>query len=529
MSLPITYILGSLKNSYELTASIFEDRNVNCLLICDDDTKKLRTGPIYICTDEDFRTLSGKESDPVDFLIVSRGIYEYERRPGDRRNVICLQHIHNVKGVINDVQYLFEEKLRLAEASDMLVHSLSSKANVEETVELMSIAFENPVMLLDTSLRMITSYEGEGNIFDETWQNIKENGYAPESAFSFFNTHNTMPKPWYGQEGRKRIICIRIRSQNEAMTIGFAIILEYNRPFSKNDQELVSTAATVMAVCLEKKYYHGIPPESAMDAFVKNMLMNVPYEPYELMARIKRFNWTIQRGYIVRVMTEEIYDYKNEASRIIKELKDIYPDSYILIFREYIVIIAPIEENNYRAPDHRKYEQLEKLLTDNNLTAGVSDCFNSPSQIGHSYNQTRIAISIGMSLDDPGPIYLYRDYVLHHILDCASPNMPLETLCDPLLLDILNYDKEKGTAYTYTLFMYLKNCQDIKNAARAMNVHYNTLKYRLSRMEEMFGISLKDGERLFDLWLSFRIIEYLKKWNYEKGKASSAFAEDTAL
>ena len=67
------------------------------------------------------------------------------------------------------------------------------------------------------------------------------------------------------------------------------------------------------------------------------------------------------------------------------------------------------------------------------------------------------------------------------------------------------YDLERGSSYAATLLSYLDANSDIGDAARRLNVHPNTCRYRLARAEQLFGFSLADPDERLLLWLQLRL------------------------
>lgn len=53
-----------------------------------------------------------------------------------------------------------------------------------------------------------------------------------------------------------------------------------------------------------------------------------------------------------------------------------------------------------------------------------------------------------------------------------------------------------------TLLAYLRENMNVAATARALNVHHNTLRYRLGRIEEALGRSLRDLPTLVDLYIA---------------------------
>ncbi|HET6352827.1 helix-turn-helix domain-containing protein [Streptomyces sp.] len=69
---------------------------------------------------------------------------------------------------------------------------------------------------------------------------------------------------------------------------------------------------------------------------------------------------------------------------------------------------------------------------------------------------------------------------------------------------ILRHDTEKRAEYAKSLLTYLEEFGDIAVAADRLHVHQNTLRYRLRRITELFGVNLSDADERLVLWLQLR-------------------------
>ncbi|GAA3825299.1 PucR family transcriptional regulator [Streptomyces phyllanthi] len=67
------------------------------------------------------------------------------------------------------------------------------------------------------------------------------------------------------------------------------------------------------------------------------------------------------------------------------------------------------------------------------------------------------------------------------------------------------HDGLNGTEYTRTVYAYLRCLGDSARAAAEMYVHPNTLRYRIRRASELFGIDLQDPDEALLLWLRLRL------------------------
>jgi hypothetical protein len=70
---------------------------------------------------------------------------------------------------------------------------------------------------------------------------------------------------------------------------------------------------------------------------------------------------------------------------------------------------------------------------------------------------------------------------------------------------ILSHDAAHGTVYAGTLLAYLDAGGDVAAAARRLNVHPNTCRYRLARAEQIAGFALGDPDERLLLWLQLRL------------------------
>lgn len=91
----------------------------------------------------------------------------------------------------------------------------------------------------------------------------------------------------------------------------------------------------------------------------------------------------------------------------------------------------------------------------------------------------------------------------HHILLRKTAQL-LEVrpgLRDSALRSVLDHDARQGTRYAQTLAVWLDHFGDWSNTASALNMHPNSVRYRISRIEEKHGLDLNDARTRLAVWL----------------------------
>lgn len=71
---------------------------------------------------------------------------------------------------------------------------------------------------------------------------------------------------------------------------------------------------------------------------------------------------------------------------------------------------------------------------------------------------------------------------------------------------ITAYDEAHSTLYAESLLTYLSTFGNAVRAAELLNVHENTLRYRIRRVQDLFDLDLSDGDQMLTTWLQLRLL-----------------------
>ena len=100
---------------------------------------------------------------------------------------------------------------------------------------------------------------------------------------------------------------------------------------------------------------------------------------------------------------------------------------------------------------------------------------------------------------------LASDYLIQML---RKQDMAMELL-HPAINVLKAYDESNRTELLETLKVYIQACCSQIDTASKMNIHLNTLKYRLKRISELGGLDLKDESEMFYVRLSLRLSEII--------------------
>lgn len=145
---------------------------------------------------------------------------------------------------------------------------------------------------------------------------------------------------------------------------------------------------------------------------------------------------------------------------------------------------------------------------DRTMHFGVGLVVNSVGGARSSIAQAEQALALGSQVSE-NTITAYADLGLFHLL-LATAREPvlraeLESFYQATLGKLLTYDRERGSDLVPTLEAFLATLGAPLATAERLHVHRNTLLYRLSRIEAVAGVDLRDPEARLMLHLALRI------------------------
>jgi purine catabolism regulator len=104
-----------------------------------------------------------------------------------------------------------------------------------------------------------------------------------------------------------------------------------------------------------------------------------------------------------------------------------------------------------------------------------------------------------------------QDFGPFPLLLSAADTNEVQSFVDVTIGAVVRHDADHGTDYIRTLTIFLEHGCRHQSCADALRLHVTTLRYRLSRIQELFGIEIDSSERRFALELAIRLSETLSQ------------------
>jgi purine catabolism regulator len=113
----------------------------------------------------------------------------------------------------------------------------------------------------------------------------------------------------------------------------------------------------------------------------------------------------------------------------------------------------------------------------------VCDCRVGLAQ---SFQEASNAISLGREIYGGDFVLRYDELGLYRLL-YQMPDLDLRRHCEEAVGPLLEYDQLHHASLLHTLEVYLRRYGNRVETARELNIHYNTLRYRLEKINQLVG------------------------------------------
>jgi len=139
------------------------------------------------------------------------------------------------------------------------------------------------------------------------------------------------------------------------------------------------------------------------------------------------------------------------------------------------------------------------------ISLGIGRVGKGIEGIRRSHQEARQALTLGRRLHGPGHTTRFDQLGVYRLIYAAEQLPELQTFQDEALGALLAYDQAHGAELAKTLeAFFAANCSP-KEAAALLQVHRNTVLYRLERIAEITGHDLNDASTRLRLHLALHI------------------------
>lgn len=331
------------------------------------------------------------------------------------------------------------------------------------------------------------------------------------------------PNPDLGFDGR---VAMRVAAEGETVAILWAT--ETARRLNEEDEAVMMAAAAAAASILIRQREAGRRQAQFVTELLEDVARGRITDPDGLRALATTLGWNLERRRQALVIEidrleelrlldagtsgQRLQRMRERLSEVVRlEILSVDPEAIIAPRTTGVIVLCagPDGEADARKAHIQRLGdsivgRVSSSIPQMTVTVGVGREFSELPGLAESLRQAELAARLGATLRGGNRATHYGDLGIHRALFTLQEH---EEMITPALQRIIDYDNDHGTESVRTLAVYLGCMGRLRPAAEQLNIHRNTLEYRIRRIEEVAGVSLEDPTNRLALELGIRVLE----------------------
>ncbi|MBR3234264.1 MAG: helix-turn-helix domain-containing protein [Atopobiaceae bacterium] len=433
-------------------------------------------------------------------------------------NLVALSQGTNLFTCYNTLQNAFIEGQAQSSIVRRLLNAHFSNQGLQYLIEEAANALHNPIVVVDPTYHYVAYHLGDlaenetdlakamtAEIANET---LREEGvaYIRDSHIDSEIARSKGPYVHYNE-----LLCCKTMTMAvmvRGVCIAHVMMMEVTHPFSDLDHEVFVRLTGFVAQEMQKSEVWGPTSGELGSYFLENLLNDRSPSVAVTARRMKALDFHPKPLlYVVCLHAPGEGLSQMQTEHVAGQLRPMLHHAiYTRHHQQLVALVSRDKDVGFSKSAKRKLREVALL---NGLSVGVSNIFTNIIETRGAYEQARTAIRMGemsSSFLDDRSVYCYCDYAYAHLITLAGRRTNLFNACHPALQRLVDYDAQHGGELVETLYCYLQVACSTARAAKMLNLHKNTMLYRLGRIREVLDMDLSSGENLFILQVSFRVL-----------------------
>ena len=391
------------------------------------------------------------------------------------------------------------------------------QSGVQGLLEAAAEVFSCPVLLIDEYFRLLAAAP-QALPKDGLWRRLARDGSLPEEALGPLLRDNLpqdkeLKEPLYIGRGLFDGQPLLLGQWLHAGELrGHLVICLGKQALQEGDKEIASTLLYLLDLQLGQGGGNELERWNRQRSRQLQLLLSAESAPNQREAAQAALAAGLKGRYAVLVTpVGERAAQRAFGEYAVRHVQQLYGGVTALLFEDNIVTL--VSGLKFRPTDPIVRPANNKLLAElfayferYNLKSGLSSSFQDLRQLRGYYRQALLTARLANMIAFKTPA-VFLELMPLPLFAAALEADPEQIFLHPVLPQLRAYDRAHNTDYERTLRTYELCMRDRELAAARLNVHKNTLKYRLERIEELFYLPLDDNWTSLNLLCASLLLE----------------------
>ena len=312
--------------------------------------------------------------------------------------------------------------------------------------------------------------------------------------------------------------------------LGRLVCLRARGPISAEDVHALERAAVVAALLITREQAVSAVENRYRGDFLRDLFLGRGGDPAYVVEHVRAFGWDLARPMVVVCAELDAPDPREGPapgwpgrewqerfslawSQVSREIADGVPSAD---FSSEVVTLLPVGGRTVPGPGRLGLpEEVARAVAAvagdkgggrRSFSVGVSRVVDSLDGLPTAYAQARRAVEVGRRVRGPGSTTSFDQLGLHRLIALVPDAAELSAFAHDVLGPLAEPTPE-AAGLRETLQVLLDTNFNVAEAARLQFFHYNTMRYRVGKLERLLGPLSRDPHLRLDVAVALRVLE----------------------
>lgn len=322
--------------------------------------------------------------------------------------------------------------------------------------------------------------------------------------------------PFKDSEVQRLIVPIFVKNQ----IYGHIVTYGKDHPISNYDKLGLEAASNIIALEFLKKISVQEVENKYKLEFFDDLISMDETRRSKAIERAGNFRFSENAFYVmfdINVSNRQSMDETEKSLKIAYLIEMICKDmgrSYMILNKSdqlYLLVMLKENEGTQVVKKYVKYihEILRSKMKKYQTQIGVGRIYKGLNQVHKSLQEASRALDASMHYIGED-VVLFEEMGIYKILSNMAIKSELEIFYKDILEPLVIYDQRKDTELVKTLEIYFDCNGNLKKMSESLFTHYNTVLYRLGRIQEIMKIDLELEEHRFAAQTALKVHKIMK-------------------
>ncbi len=388
-------------------------------------------------------------------------------------------------------------------AGEIFLNCLAQGVGIKGLLKSAFELLQMPMHILDPSFLELERIGGE-DLQDLRWLEYRDTGYISEVQLRRLRTSGFLEKVQTAGEpvvdksipGMDVIGCDVYARGKLLARLGIWCI----RPYTQDDLAIVKVFGKALSAELQKSHPSYLDLNRQSEYFLNKIISNQIETDDMVNALAERYNvkkTPQMRLFLVRQETggDGVSTPEYQKNRLGRQ-------RFALMASSLRGLVAVVIDNKGFSTWMESFPFSPHF---GELLCGISREFHSLESLFEAYREAEAALRFG---EGKQVCTLYDEVFFFDLLSLSGNTRgDIQKLCSPSILKLKERDDSTGSSLMETLEVYILNSGNMKKTAESLNIHYNTMKYRMETIKQTPGLESLSYLELFKAYLSILMLK----------------------